>query len=155
MEHAYYMEPEDIGRKAFLLLREVLADKDLTAICKVVIKDREALAAIDPFGPTMLLTTIHWPDEIRDGKRPGPACRGARVQGCRAPDGRAAGGRDDRGVPPERYHDEYREALMKVIESKVEGREVAAPGAGRGGQPGRPHGRSRRASRPRPPDARG
>ena len=30
-----------------------------------MIKDREALAALDPFDDTMLLTTLHWPDEIR------------------------------------------------------------------------------------------
>ena len=30
-----------------------------------MIKDREALAALDPFADTMLLTTLHWPDEIR------------------------------------------------------------------------------------------
>jgi DNA end-binding protein Ku len=28
---------------------------------------------------------------------------------------------------PEQYHDEYRDALMKIIESKVEGREMTAP----------------------------
>ena len=59
------MKPDQIGRKAFYLLKDVLQEKGLTAICKVVIKDREALAAIDPFAKTMLLTTLHWPDEIR------------------------------------------------------------------------------------------
>src|SRR6476469_3784580 len=57
VEKAYYVEPDPVGRKAFALLKSVLADKNLTAICKVVIKDREDLAALDPFGPTMLLTT--------------------------------------------------------------------------------------------------
>ncbi len=65
VKQAYYLEPDAIGRKAFYLLKDVLEDKRLTAICKVVIKDREALAAIDPFAKTMLLTTLHWPDEIR------------------------------------------------------------------------------------------
>src|SRR6187431_3152231 len=64
-KQAYYIEPDKIGRKAFYLLRQVLEDKELTAICKVVIRDREALAALDPFEDTMLLTTLHWPDEIR------------------------------------------------------------------------------------------
>ncbi|HEX4935375.1 MAG TPA: Ku protein, partial [Gemmatimonadaceae bacterium] len=52
-KQAYYIEPDPIGRKAFALLKSVLAEKNLTAIAKVVIKDREDLAAIDPFGPTM------------------------------------------------------------------------------------------------------
>ena len=65
VKSAYYVEPDKIGRKAFYLLKSVLEDEGLTAICKVVIKDREALAALDPFGETLLLTTLHWPDEIR------------------------------------------------------------------------------------------
>src|SRR6186713_1903853 len=68
VKSAYYIEPDKIGRKAFYLLRSVLQDEGLTAICKVVIKDREALAAMDPFAETMLLTTLHWPDEIRSTK---------------------------------------------------------------------------------------
>ena len=65
VKSAYYLEPDKIGRKAFNLLKTVLENEELTAICKVVIKDREALAALDPFGDTMLMTTLHWPDEIR------------------------------------------------------------------------------------------
>ena len=33
-----------------------------------MIKDREALAALNPFDKTMMLTTLHWPDEIRSTK---------------------------------------------------------------------------------------
>jgi DNA end-binding protein Ku len=41
VKSAYYVEPDKIGRKAFYLLKSVLEDEGLTAICKVVIKDRE------------------------------------------------------------------------------------------------------------------
>src|SRR5215217_3677897 len=66
VKQAYYLEPEAIGRKAFYLLKDVLAEEGLTAIAKIVLKDREALAAINPFNKTMLLSTLYWPDEIRD-----------------------------------------------------------------------------------------
>ena len=72
VKSAYYLEPDKIGRKAFHLLKSVLEEEGLTAICKVVIKDREALAALDPFGDTMLMTTLHWPDEIRSHGRARP-----------------------------------------------------------------------------------
>ncbi len=65
IKQAYYIEPDRVGRKAFQLLKEVLQDKNLTAICKFVIRDREVLAAMDPFENTMLLSTLYWPDEIR------------------------------------------------------------------------------------------
>ena len=124
VKSAYYIEPDKVGRKAFYLLRQVLEDEDLTAICKVVIKDREALAAIDPFGDTMLMTTLHWPDEIRstgeldlpdDGVDFKPAEIAMAKQLVSAMTGE---------FRPEDYKDEYREALEKIIEAKVEGRET-------------------------------
>ena len=127
VKSAYYIEPDKIGRKAFYLLRSVLEDRGLSAICKVVIKDREALAALDPFDDTMILTTLHWPDEIRDVKELDlpeekfefkPAEKAMAEQLVSAMTG---------DFDPTAYKDEYREALMKVIEAKVDGREVAAP----------------------------
>src|SRR6188768_3825221 len=124
VKSAYYLEPDKVGRKAFNLLKSVLADDGLTAICKVVIKDREALAAMDPFGDTMLLTTLHWPDEIRSTKELDlpdeeldfkPAELAMAKQLVSAMTGE---------FEPEKYHDEYRDALLKVIEAKVEGHEV-------------------------------
>jgi DNA end-binding protein Ku len=127
VKSAYYIEPDKIGRKAFYLLRSVLEDRGLSAICKIVIKDREALAAMDPFDDTMILTTLHWPDEIRDVKeldlpdekfefKPAEKAMAEQLVSAMTGDFDATA-----------YKDEYREALMKVIEAKVEGREVAAP----------------------------
>ena len=128
VKQAYYIEPDQIGRKAFYLLKDVLQDKGLTAICKVVIKDREVLGAIDPFAKTMVLTTLHWPDEIRaiseldlPAEEPTikPAERKMAEQLIEAMTGE---------FDPTAYKDEYREALLKIIEAKVAGEEtVAAP----------------------------
>ena len=127
VKQAYYIEPDKIGRKAFNLLKTVLEEKGLTAICKVVIKDREALAALNPFDKTMLLSTLYWPDEIRalgeldlpeEETELKPAERQMAEQLISAMTGE---------FDPEQYRDEYRDALMKIIESKVEGSEVAAP----------------------------
>jgi DNA end-binding protein Ku len=124
VKQAYYLEPDRVGRKAFQLLREVLQDKGLTAICKIVIRDREALAAMDPFENTMLLSTLYWPDEIRamseldlpeEEAEIKPAEKKMAAQLIEAMTGE---------FDPAAYHDEYREALMQVIESKVEGRET-------------------------------
>jgi DNA end-binding protein Ku len=124
VKQAYFIEPDKIGRKAFYLLRSVLEDEGLTAICKVVIKDREALASIDPFSDTMLLTTLHWPDEIRSTKeldlpeeeldfKPAELAMAKQLVSAMTGD-----------FEPEKYHDEYRDALLKVIEAKIEGTEV-------------------------------
>ena len=75
----------------------------------------------------MLLTTLHWPDEIRSTKDLDLPEEDVRVQAGRAQDGGAAGRGDDRRFDPARYKDEYREALLKVIEAKVEGVEIEQP----------------------------
>jgi DNA end-binding protein Ku len=124
VKQAYYLEPDRVGRKAFQLLKEVLQDKGLTAICKFVIRDREALAAMDPFENSMLLSTLYWPDEIRDMGELDlpedeleikPAEKKMAAQLIEAMTGE---------FDPAEYRDEYRDALMQVIESKIEGRET-------------------------------
>ncbi len=124
VKQAYYVEADRVGRKAFALLKDVLQDKGLTAICKIVIRDREVLAALDPFENTMLLSTLYWPDEIRalaDLDLPDeepelkPAEKKMAAQLIEAMTGE---------FDPAAYRDEYREALMQVIESKIEGRET-------------------------------
>jgi DNA end-binding protein Ku len=126
VKSAYYLEPDKIGRKAFHLLKSVLVEDGLTAICKVVIKDREALAAIDPFSKTMLLTTLHWPDEIRalgelDLPAEEPEIKSAERKMAEQLIEAMTGEFD-----PAAYKDEYREALLKIIEAKVAGEETVA-----------------------------
>jgi DNA end-binding protein Ku len=127
VKQAYFVEPDKIGRKPFYLLRSVLQEEGLTAICKVVIKDREALAALDPFADTMLLTTLHWPDEVRSTDeldlpdaefdfKPAEMAMARQLVSAMTAD-----------FDPAAYKDEYRDALMEVIESKIEGHEVKAP----------------------------
>ncbi|CAN5770716.1 Ku protein [soil metagenome] len=125
VKQAYYLEPEPIGRKAFFLLKSVLADEGLSAICKIVLKDREALAALNPYTNTMLLTTLYWPDEVRstaeldlpaedfDFK---PAEKQMAQQLVQAMKG---------DFSADEYKDDYREALMAVIEAKIAGTPAA------------------------------
>jgi DNA end-binding protein Ku len=127
VKQAYYLEPEPIGRKAFYLLKTVLGDSGLQGICKIVLKDREALAALNPYSKSMLLSTLYWPDEVRDiGELDlpdeqfdfKPAEKQMASQLVQAMTGE---------FNPAQYHDEYREALMAVIQSKIDGQPVEAP----------------------------
>ena len=126
VKSAYYLEPEAIGRKAFYLLKAVLGEEGLSAVATIVIKDREVLAAIDPYAKTMLLKTLHWPDEIRatddldlpEGEqefKPAELAMARNLVSAMTTPFDAA-----------EFHDEYREAVMQVIEAKIEGREVTA-----------------------------
>jgi DNA end-binding protein Ku len=124
---AYFIEPDKIGRKAFYLLRQVLTERNLTAICKVVIRDREALAALDPFESTMLLTTLHWPDEIRSARELDLPAEEFEFKPAELTMAEQLVEAMTETFDPSRYKDEYREALLQVIEAKIEGQEIAAP----------------------------
>ena len=127
VKQSYYLEPEPVGRKAFQLLKTVLADSQLQAVCKIVLKDREQLAALDPFGPTMLLSTLYWPDEVRD------------VADLDVPEAEDAFKQTELDMAHQlvdaltgefdasRYQDEYRAALLKVIDAKVAGQPIEVP----------------------------
>jgi DNA end-binding protein Ku len=121
VKQAYYLEPDEIGRKAFYLLKSVLADEGKSAICKIVLKDREQLAALNPYASTMLLTTLHWPDEVRALEeldlpeadvtfKPGERAMAEQLVASMTGDFSA-----------DAYKDDYRQALMAVIERKVAG----------------------------------
>ncbi|MGI8534033.1 MAG: Ku protein [Candidatus Limnocylindrales bacterium] len=127
VKQAYYLEPDSVGRKAFYLLKSVLKESGLQAICKVVLKDREMLAALDPYSTTMLLSTLYWPDEVRDlGELElpeedfdfKPAELAMAQQLVRAMTGE---------FDASQYQDEYRQALMSVIEAKIDGQPVELP----------------------------
>jgi len=121
VKQAYYLEPEQVGVKAFYLLKSVLAEQNKSAICKIVLKDREQLAALNPFSKTLLLTTLHWPDEVRSMEelslpedeidlKPAEKAMAEQLVASMTGDFSADG-----------YHDDYRQALMAVIERKVAG----------------------------------
>ena len=127
VKQAYYLEPEPVGRKAFYLLKSVLGDLGLSAICKLVLKDREHLAALNPYSTTMLLTSLYWPDEVRSIEELDlpeaeqefkPAERKMAEQLVQAMKGDFTA--DD-------FKDDYRQALMAVIEAKIAGRPRAIP----------------------------
>jgi DNA end-binding protein Ku len=128
VKQAYYLEPDEIGRKAFYLLKSVLAETGKTAICKIVLKDREQLAALNPFSKTLLLTTLHWPDEIRSLDELNLPEDEIEIKASERKMAEQLVASMASEFDPSQEHDEYREALMKVIEAKVAG-EKPAPAA--------------------------
>jgi DNA end-binding protein Ku len=121
VKQAYYLEPEQIGAKAFYLLKSVLADQNKSAICKIVLKDREQLAALNPFNKTMLLTTLHWPDEVRSMDELSLPEDQIDIKASEKKMAEQLVASMTGEFDADDYADEYREALMAVIERKVAG----------------------------------
>jgi DNA end-binding protein Ku len=127
VKQAYYLEPDPIGHKAFELLRQVLAETGKTAICKIVLKDREQLAALNPYTNTMLLTTLHWPDEVRSLEELNIPDQPIEVRPAERKMAEQLIASMTGDFSADDYHDDYRKALMAVIDAKVAGEAPTPP----------------------------
>ena len=125
-EKSYYLEPEETGVKPYALLLKVLEKKGVTGVASIAIRNKESLCALRPLDGTLLLETLHYPDEIREREDSVPnvsvnerelAVAGTLVE--------ALAERFD----PSKYHDHYREALVELIKAKTEGKAVVVPEA--------------------------
>ncbi len=122
---AYYVEPEDAGKKPYFLLKRALEETDKLAVAKIALRDREHLCAMTPVDGLMLLNTLHWPDEIRPsqglkGLGEEVAVNPRELQMAKSLVESLAEDTFD----PGRYQDGYHDALMKVVDAKVEGAEI-------------------------------
>ena len=121
----YYLEPQKGADKAYALLRDALKDSGKVGIAKVVIKTRQYLAGVKPEDSALVLELMHFADELADtGKLNVPKKTevGKREMNMAKSLIDSMSSKWD----PENYRDEYREALMEVIEEKVEagGKEI-------------------------------
>src|SRR5437868_6003474 len=65
-EKSYYLEPEETGLKPYALLMRVLEEKGVMGVATVAIRNKESLCALRPIESTLVLETLHYPDEIRE-----------------------------------------------------------------------------------------
>jgi DNA end-binding protein Ku len=121
VKQAYYLEPEQIGAKAFYLLKSVLVDQNKSAICKIVLKDREQLASLNPYAKTLLLTTLHWPDEVRAVDELNLPEDEIDIKASEKKMAEQLVASMTGDFDAKDYTDDYREALIAVIEKKVAG----------------------------------
>ena len=121
----YYLEPQKGGDKAYVLLRDALKDSGKVGIAKVVIKTREYLAGVKPEDGVLVLELMHFADELAD---PGKLHVPKKTEVGKREMNMAKSLIDSMSSKwnPEKYRDDYREALMEVIEEKVEagGKEI-------------------------------
>jgi DNA end-binding protein Ku len=135
VKQAYYFEPEETGRKPYVLMRRAMEATDTVAIGKVALRDKEHLAAIsikqsrdgDEADGTFLLNTLYWPDEIRTtSELKIPTDDDVKIQDRELKMAVSLVENLIADYRPEQYKDDYREALLEVINAKIEGRETAA-----------------------------
>lgn len=124
-DKTYYLWPEKGGEKPYLILREAMRETGRAAVAKVAMRQKEHLCLIRLIGDALAIETMFFPDEVRsydelgldklspDEVRPQEMEMAKQlVENLTAK------------FEPEKYHDDYREELLKIIRAKIEGEEV-------------------------------
>jgi DNA end-binding protein Ku len=130
-EKSYYLAPVDEAgaKKAYALLLKAMEEEGKVAIGRFVMRTKEYLAAVRPMDGILVLETMFFPDEIRQPSEienvPVRARAGEReLKMAKQLINTLATNWD-----PKRYHDEYRERVLKLIRDKAKGKEVVLPEA--------------------------
>jgi DNA end-binding protein Ku len=120
---SYYLVPDETGAKAYSLLREAMTQDNKVGIAKVSFRDKEHLAALRFRGDSFVLETMFWPDEIRaaefDGVDVDQKVRSQELEMARQLIANLTSDWD-----PNEFHDQYREALLQIVEAKMNGEEI-------------------------------
>ena len=125
-ERTYYLEPEQVGAKPYALLLRALKTKQVSAVAKIALRNKESLCVIRASeNNVLMLETLYYPDEVRTADLPATpdvmvsqpelAMALSLVEMLQEP------------FDPNQYSDNYRMALLDVIEAKRNGQEIVAP----------------------------
>ncbi|MBC8007100.1 MAG: Ku protein [Prolixibacteraceae bacterium] len=83
LDTPYYLAPDKKGQKVYALLREALKKTGKIGIAHVVMHTKQHLAALIPSGNALVLNTLRWSGELRDGKDLELPAQGAKATGIR------------------------------------------------------------------------
>jgi DNA end-binding protein Ku len=128
-KNAYYMEPEELGKKPYQLLRKALEATGRMAVAKIALRDREHLCALHSTGPGLLMNTLNWPDEIRSTEGLKGLDGDVKINPKELEMAKALIESLADSFDPSRYKDEYKEAVMRVVQAKIDGEVIEAPAA--------------------------
>ena len=121
----YFLEAEGPGVKPYVLLRDALIKTERCALVKVALRSRESLALIRPKDGGLLMHTMLWPDELRDGSFAQPpsdvTVSDSEVAMAQNFIEALAG-----EFQPDDYADSYRQAVEALVASKLDGTELPA-----------------------------
>src|SRR5256714_10009759 len=125
-DHPYYLLPGQGAAKPYKLLVTAMENAGKVAIARVVIRTKEQLVAIRPLGDVLAMATMNFADEVVNpdafDEAPGEDVEATKREGDMARQLIESLTAD--GFEPGKYHDEYREAVLDLIEKKAEGQEI-------------------------------
>ncbi len=121
---SYYLSPNDGGVKAYALLRKALQETEKVGIAKIMIRSKEQLAVIRVYDNTLVMETIHYPDEVRKANDVPNVPSVNEVLKKELDTAILLIDQLTSQFEPEKYKDEYRESVLTLIEAKRTGDET-------------------------------
>jgi DNA end-binding protein Ku len=122
---AYYLLPQDGAEKPYRLLVRALEETEKVGIAKVVIRNKQHLAAVRPYEDVLLLETMYYSDEVRKPERVDGS--GTRVQKAEVEMAKSLVENLSDDFDPKKYDDTYRKELLGLIRAKAKGAELPEP----------------------------
>jgi len=123
-DRPYYVAPKPEGAKPYKLLLEAMQKTKKVGIAKVVMWNKEYLAALRPLDDTLVLETMHFNDEVVKADTVGGLEVKAKVDERELKMATQLIDSLTTEFKPTRYKDEYREQVMAIIERKAAGEEI-------------------------------
>jgi len=127
LEKAFYIAPDENGEHAYVLLREALSSNHKIGIGKVILRNREDLAAIRVVDGVLVMEILHYCDEIIKPDDMGIPSSDVQVSESELDLAKVLVEHMTSEFDPAAYHDDYEAALRDLINKKIEGQEVVAP----------------------------
>jgi DNA end-binding protein Ku len=128
---AYYLLPQDGAEKPYRLLVRALDETGKVAIAKIVIRNKQHLAAVRPANGVLVLETMYYADEVREPEKVegGGQLRKPEVEMAKSLVENLSAKFD-----PKKYDDTYRKELLELLKAKAEGEPLPEPRADEGGE---------------------
>lgn len=123
LDRPYYIEPLNQEEKGYALLREALLQTRRVGVARVVIQNRQHLAALVPSGPGLILNLLRWGDDIRSWEDLQLPPEGPKAAGLT--DKELSMARQliqDMSQPwnPHQFTDSFRDEILALVARKVE-----------------------------------
>jgi DNA end-binding protein Ku len=124
---AYYLLPADGAEKPYRLLVRALEETGKVGIAKVVIRNKQHLAALRPYEGLLVLETMYYADEVRSPEALDGDMGKTNLQKAEVEMAKSLVENLSEPFKPEKYDDTYRKELLELIRAKAEGEPLPEP----------------------------
>jgi DNA end-binding protein Ku len=122
-ETPYYLLPAGGGEHAYAVLREALRESERIGVAKFILRETQHLAAVEVIDQALVLTLLRFADELVSTEQFSLPSHGTlkknELEMAKTLVGHLAG-----KWQPDKYTDDYRDNLMRIIQAKAKGKKI-------------------------------